>query len=114
MNIWTSFTTVAVLSVSALGMHGCPPVRAAEPGGTPNTGPSTVAANGVPATTGSGPSTATAGTQAAPAGTQGPGQAAFEALKQLFGKWEAPLSGNKTIVDTFQPFAFGNAILAEE
>jgi len=48
---------------------------------------------------------------------QGPvsaGQAAFETLKRLIGKWEAPLSGNTTIVDVFQPFAFGTAILAEE
>jgi hypothetical protein len=42
------------------------------------------------------------------------GEAAFETIKQLVGKWEAPLSGGKTIVDTFQPFAFGTAILAEE
>jgi hypothetical protein len=41
-------------------------------------------------------------------------QASFEALKGLFGRWEAPLGDGKTIVDTFQPFAFGTAILAEE
>ena len=43
------------------------------------------------------------------------GQASFEALKKLIGgRWEAPMGGGKTIVDTFQPFAFGSAILAEE
>lgn len=47
-------------------------------------------------------------------GATSPGQASFEALKSLFGKWEAPLGGGKTIVDTFQPFALGTAILAEE
>jgi hypothetical protein len=41
-------------------------------------------------------------------------QVAFENLKKLMGRWEAPLGNNKTIVDTFQPFAFGTAILAEE
>lgn len=41
-------------------------------------------------------------------------QASFDELKKLFGKWEAPLGNGKTIVDTFQPFAFGSAILAEE
>ena len=43
-----------------------------------------------------------------------PNQLAFDNLKKLVGKWEAPLGNNKTIVDTFQPFAFGTAILAEE
>jgi hypothetical protein len=52
-------------------------------------------------------------TTGATAGVTG-AQAAFAALGKLVGKWEAPLSGGKTIVDTFQPFAFGTAILAEE
>jgi len=43
-----------------------------------------------------------------------PDQVAFDNLKKLVGRWEAPLGNNKTIVDTFQPFAFGTAILAEE
>jgi len=46
--------------------------------------------------------------------TAQPGQVAFEAIKRLVGKWQAPMAGNKTMVDTFQPFAFGSAILAEE
>jgi hypothetical protein len=41
-------------------------------------------------------------------------QVALDNLKKLVGRWEAPLGNNKTIVDTFQPFAFGSAILAEE
>jgi len=41
-------------------------------------------------------------------------QAQFAELGKLVGKWEAPLSDGKSIVDTFQPFAFGTAILAEE
>ena len=45
----------------------------------------------------------------------GAGQASVEALRKLIGgRWEAPMGGGKTIVDTFQPFAFGSAILAEE
>jgi hypothetical protein len=43
-----------------------------------------------------------------------PAQASFETLTKLYGKWEAPLGDGKTIVDTFQPFAMGSAILAEE
>jgi hypothetical protein len=56
----------------------------------------------------------------APAGTERPtaaatpGQASFDRLKTLFGRWEAPLGNGKTIVDTFQPFAAGAAILGEE
>jgi hypothetical protein len=42
------------------------------------------------------------------------GQAAFEAIKKLAGRWEAPVSGNGPMVDTFRPFAFGTAVLAEE
>lgn len=41
-------------------------------------------------------------------------QASFDELKTLFGRWEAPMGKGKTIVDTFQPFAMGSAILAEE
>jgi hypothetical protein len=52
--------------------------------------------------------------QARAADTSGSGQLAFEGIKQLVGRWEAPLSNGKTIVDTFQPFALGTAILAEE
>ena len=43
-----------------------------------------------------------------------PASVAFDNLKKLTGRWEAPLSNNKTIVDTFQPFALGTAILGEE
>jgi hypothetical protein len=43
-----------------------------------------------------------------------PDQRAFENLKKLVGRWEAPLAHDKTIVDTFQPFALGTAILGEE
>jgi hypothetical protein len=39
---------------------------------------------------------------------------AFDNLKKLVGRWEAPLGNNKTIVDTFQTFAFDTAILGEE
>jgi hypothetical protein len=46
--------------------------------------------------------------------TATPEQVAFENLKKLVGRWEAPLGNNKVIVDTFQPFAFGTAILGEE
>jgi hypothetical protein len=43
-----------------------------------------------------------------------PGQVAFDNLKKLAGRWEAPMANNKTLVDTFQPFALGTAILGEE
>jgi hypothetical protein len=43
-----------------------------------------------------------------------PDQVAFDNLKKLVGRWEAPLGHNKTIVDTFQAFAFGTAVLGEE
>jgi len=52
-------------------------------------------------------------TEQTSAGTT-PAQAQFAQLGKLVGKWEAPLPDGKTIVDTFQPFAFGTAILAEE
>jgi hypothetical protein len=52
-----------------------------------------------------------AGTQA---GARPGAEAQFAQLGKLVGKWEAPLADGKTIVDTFQPFAFGTAILAEE
>jgi hypothetical protein len=41
-------------------------------------------------------------------------QVAFDNLKKLGGRWEAPMANHKTIVDTFQPFAFGTAVLGEE
>jgi hypothetical protein len=43
-----------------------------------------------------------------------PDQVAFDNLKKLAGRWEAPMADHKTIVDTFQPFALGTAILGEE
>jgi hypothetical protein len=43
-----------------------------------------------------------------------PDQLAFDNLKKLVGRWEAPVANNKTMVDTFQTFAFGSAILGEE
>jgi hypothetical protein len=93
MKAWTLFNATWVLSGVLVGTEGCPPVRAEQMPG-----------HSMPMEMG-----ATDGAQPASGG-----QAAFAALKQLFGKWEAPMSGNKTIVDTFQPFAFGTAILAEE
>jgi len=53
-------------------------------------------------------------TNAAPPAKPTPAEAQFAQLGKLVGKWEAPLPDGKTIVDTFQPFAFGTAILAEE
>jgi hypothetical protein len=41
-------------------------------------------------------------------------QLAFENLKKLAGRWEAPLPNKETIVDTFHTFAFGTVILGEE
>jgi hypothetical protein len=129
MKIWTSFTSVMALSVTAASLEGCPPVRAQQ---------ATVAAasTGIGAigymegmdmgTTHSGVGAQNEGLSTADSAQSAPssgastaaesasaGQVAFNGLKQLFGKWEAPM-GSKTLVDTFQPFAFGTAILAEE
>jgi hypothetical protein len=108
MKAWTLFSATWVLSGALIGLEGCPPVQAEQkPGhsmpmdmGGTDTSATTIAA-----------ASSTGGDRVQPAPD---GQAAFAELKQLFGRWEAPLSGNKTIVDTFQPFAFGTAILAEE
>lgn len=89
MKIRTSFMTLVAVSVT-LNLEGCPPVRAQ----------SRASAAVAPA--------------AVVAGAALPGQVAFGQLKKLFGKWEAPMGSHKTMVDTFQPFAFGTAILAEE
>jgi hypothetical protein len=106
---WTSFTTVMALSVTAVSIEGCPPVRAQQ--AVSASAPGVAASTAAPMDMGGmDPGAATAGPATAPASA---GQVAFESLKGLFGKWEAPL-GTKTLVDTFQPFAFGNAILAEE
>ncbi len=43
-----------------------------------------------------------------------PAQVALDNLNKLMGRWEAPMGNNKTLVDTFQPFALGTAILGEE
>ncbi len=91
MKVWTGFNAICVFAVIVVGSEGCPVQAEQMPG---HAMPMDTNATGAP-----------------PAGDV---QAAFARLKQLYGKWEAPLSGNKTIVDTFQPFAFGTAILAEE
>jgi hypothetical protein len=53
-------------------------------------------------------------TNTAPPAKPTPAEAQFAELGKLVGRWEAPLPDGKSIVDTFQPFAFGTAILAEE
>jgi hypothetical protein len=61
------------------------------------------------------PTQAAAAPRATEAAQPTGGAASFEALKKLIGgRWQAPMGGGKTIIDTFQPFAFGSAILAEE
>lgn len=43
------------------------------------------------------------------------GQVMFQTIQKLVGgKWSARLPDNRTIVDTFQPFAAGTYVLAEE
>ena len=44
----------------------------------------------------------------------GGGEAMFQTIRKLVGRWEAPLPNKKTIVDTFQPFDNGNYMLHEE
>ena len=108
MKAWTLFNASWVLSGVLIGTEGCPPLEAQQmPVHTMpmEMGGADASATAVSATS------RTGGDRAQPASD---GQAEFTALKQLFGRWEAPLSGNKSIVDTFQPFAFGTAILAEE
>src|SRR4051794_2413940 len=106
MKLWTLFNAAAVLALTLVGTEGCPPVQAEQ--GTHGSMPMDMGTSGPPG------EPASSGAAGATAVTQ-QGQVAFQALQQLIGsKWEAPLGGNKTIVDTFQPFAFGTAILAEE
>jgi hypothetical protein len=113
MKAWTLFNATWVLSGVLIGTEGCPPVRAEEMTG--HSMPMEMGDAAASSTTTAAASGATVvGATGNQASSPADGQAAFATLKQLFGKWEAPLSGNKTIVDTFQPFAFGTAILAEE
>jgi hypothetical protein len=122
MKTWTSFGVIVTLFVTAAGTEGCPPARADDSAGNPammdmdamnmgSSGTGSAAAGSSP-TAAASPSAAAspAPHMAQPAGAQ----AEFETLKRLIGKWEAPMGANKTLVDTFQPFAFGTAILAEE
>jgi hypothetical protein len=106
MNIWNSFTAVAALSASVLLLEGCPPVRAEQaPAGT-----AALPAHAMDMGDGSPNNPTTSDTARSKEA-----QAKLEAIKKLVGgKWEAPMSDGKTIVDTFQPFALGTAILAEE
>jgi hypothetical protein len=105
MRVWALLTTT-MLSTAALTTGGCPPARAEQPASHAISADHAPAANARamdrPMRTGAGR------TQA------GAGQAAFEAIKRLVGKWETPMGNNKTIGDTFQLFAFGAAMLAEE
>jgi hypothetical protein len=103
MKRWNVFTTSAVLSIALLGMEGCPPVQAQQ-----------ADSGAMPMDMNHGGASSQAAPAVGGAQTPTPGQVSFAALKQLIGKWEAPMGGGKTIVDTFQPFAFGSAILAEE
>jgi hypothetical protein len=113
MRVWTLLATT-MLSTAALTTGGCPPVRAEQPASlsasTNHAPTAAVGTTGMPMDMGVG------GTndQTSRPGQAGAGQAAFELIKQLVGKWEAPMGNNKTIVDIFQLFAFGAAILAEE
>ncbi len=106
MNIWTAFTAVATLSASALLLAGCPPVLAEQaPAGTAAPPTHTMDMGDDSPKNSAAPDTA----------RSKDAQAKLEAIKKLVGgKWEAPMGGGKTIVDTFQPFALGTAILAEE
>ena len=113
MRAWTLLTTT-MLSTVVLTTGGCPPVRAEQPASlavSTNHAPTAEAGTtGMPMDMGAGATSA----QTSRPGQAGAGQAAFEVLKQLVGKWEAPMGNNETIVDVFQLFAFGAAILAEE
>lgn len=44
----------------------------------------------------------------------GGGQAMFQTIQKLTGRWQARLPNNKWIVDTFQPFGAGAYMLHEE
>lgn len=50
----------------------------------------------------------------APAAPAGGGEAAFQTLQKLVGRWQAMLPNNKPIVDTFQTFGGGAYVLHEE
>ena len=111
MNIWTSFTALATYSLCLLSLEGSSPAVAKQP-----TAPAApVASQTMDMDMGQGtPSNPTAAVHAPQSADAAAAQAKFDTLTKLIGKWAAPMGNGKTIVDTFQPFALGTAILAEE
>ena len=109
MNFRTSFTAFAMCSFGLLSLAGCTPALAQQP-----TAPSAPApAQAMDMGQGSSSNPAAAG-HAPPSAAVAAAQAKFDTLTKLMGKWSASMGNGKDIVDTFQPFAAGNAILAEE
>jgi hypothetical protein len=108
MNTWTSFTALVTYSLCLLSLEGSAPALAQQP-----TAPA--AAQAMDMDMGQGSSSGpTAAVHAPLSADAAAAQAKFDTLTKLIGKWAAPMGKGKTIVDTFQPFALGTAILAEE
>lgn len=125
MNIWTLSTALAMCSSSLVSLEGCAPALAKQP--TPQGAPVAAQAqqSAVPTATAAGQAmdmgegnsstpTAPEGAHTAQSAATAAAQAKFDTLTKLIGKWAAPMGNGKTIVDTFQPFAAGTAILGEE
>jgi hypothetical protein len=113
MNIWTSSMALAMGSLCLLSLEGCAPALAKQP--TAPAAPAAAPAMDMDMGQGSpsNPTAADAGHAPQSAATAA-AQAKFDTLTKLIGKWAAPMGNGKTIVDTFQPFALGTAVLAEE
>ena len=109
MNFRTSFTAFAMCSFGLLSLEGCTPALAQQPAAPSAPAPAQAMDMGQ----GSSSNPAAAG-HAPPSAAVAAAQAKFDTLTKLMGKWSASMGNGKDIVDTFQPFAAGNAILAEE
>ena len=108
MNLWTSFTALVTYSLCLISLEGSAPALAQQP-----TAPAAAQAMDMDMGQGSS-SSPTAAVHAPQSAATAAAQAKFATLTKLIGKWAAPMGNGKTIVDTFQPFALGTAILAEE
>lgn len=125
MNVWTSSTALAICSLCLLCLEGCAPALAKQPAvptvpaaaqaqqPTVQTAPAAAQAMDMGPDSSSNPTSAEASHAPQSAATAA-AKAKFDTLTKLIGKWAAPMGNGKTIVDTFQPFALGTAILAEE
>jgi hypothetical protein len=112
MNFRTSFTAFAMCSFCLISLEGCAPALAQQ--ATAPAAPAPAQAPSMAMDMGQGSPSSPAAGHAPQSAAVAAAQAKFDTLTKLIGKWSAPMGNGKTIVDTFQPFALGTAILAEE